>query len=279
MNKKQLTLQNSSLFAELERKAKELEILNIRLEESEKKAEALAEENEVFKESLEKADNENQKLYEKNKELEAALAEAKAKATASVVVSEPENDSAFNVLEAEDDQENPEATEIDLEIQQKIDEVAEMVENTEPVNSDETVLKEAAEENSNEPTDEPADLNSELQKTEIPEASFGETATEVLTPPTVEAKNSAPSLPTEDLLRDYGAKIIGKVTRVTAEVLSKVSAVNDDVAESLKTLALGKNESFKFQIMELAKRKTEPEKAMAEMDLLADEAIVYLRSI
>ncbi len=41
MNKKQLTLQNSSLFAELERKAKEIEILSIRLEEAEKKIKAM----------------------------------------------------------------------------------------------------------------------------------------------------------------------------------------------------------------------------------------------
>ena len=263
MNKKQLTLQNSSLFAELERKAKELEILNIRLEEAEKKAEALAEENEALKESLEKADNENQKLFDKNKELEATLAEAKAKAAASPVMSEPENDSAFEVLGAEGDQENPEATEIDLEIQQKIDEVTEMVENTEPVDENDEVYEETVEEKTSESTSKPT-----------------EAVTEVSTPPpTVEAKKLDSTLPTEDLLRDYGAKIIAKVTRVTAEVLSKVSNINDEVSESLKTLALGKNESFKFQIIELAKRKTDPEKAMAEMDLLADEAIVYLRSI
>ena len=85
MNKKQLTMQNSSLFAELERKAKEIEILNIRLAESEKKAKAFADENKALMESLEKADNENHELYEKNKELEAALAEANAKAVATVV--------------------------------------------------------------------------------------------------------------------------------------------------------------------------------------------------
>ena len=41
MNKKQLGLQNASLFAELERKAKEIEILNIRLEEAENQTKIL----------------------------------------------------------------------------------------------------------------------------------------------------------------------------------------------------------------------------------------------
>ena len=262
MNKKQLTMQNSSLFAELERKAKEIEILNIRLEESEKKAKALADENKALMESLEKADNENHELYEKNKELEAALAEANAKAVATVV-DEPENESDFEVLGAEIDRETPEPTDFDLEIQQKIDQVTEMVENTEPVDENDEVYEETVEEKPNESTSEPT-----------------EAGTEVSTPPiTVKTKKFDSTLPAEDLLRDYGAKIIGKVTRVTAEVLSKVSNINDDVSESLKTLALGKNESFKFQIIELAKSKTDPEKTMAEMDLLADEAIVYLRSI
>lgn len=268
MNKKQLAMQNSSLFAELERKAKELEILNIRLEESEQKAKTVADEIEALKESLKKADSENQKLFEKNKELEAELNELKVKITEKATViseaeAEVENESAFEVLGAETDQEIPEATEIDLEIQQKINEVTEMVENTEPTDEADQALEEATEENSSKTADKK-----------------DETVTEVLTPPAAaNAERFEASLPAEDLLRDYGAKIIGKVTRVTAEVLSKISAVNDDAAESLKTLALGKNESFKFQIMELAKRKADPEKTMAEMDLLADEAIVYLRSI
>ena len=106
------------------------------------------------------------------------------------------------------------------------------------------------------------------------EAAEKENTFKVIEPPKID-----PSLPAGDLLRDYGAKIIGKVTRVTAEALSKINAVHDDAVESLKTLALGKNESFKFQIMELAKHKDTPEQTMAEMDLLADEAIIYLRSI
>lgn len=280
MNKKQLTMQNSSLFAELERKAKELEILNIRLEEAEKKAEAFAAENKILKESLKKADNENQRLFEKNKELESALAVANEKAAASVAMSESENDSTFEVLGAENNQENPEAIGIDLEIQQKIDEVTEMVNNAESVDENEPVLEETVEENSSEPNDEQAVLESTIQNPDISDTCFAETVTETVTPPTaVETKTFDTTLPAEDLLRDYGAKIIGKVTRVTAEVISKIGAVNDNAAESLKTLALGKNESFKFQIIELAKRKDDPEKAMAEMDLLADEAIVYLRSI
>ena len=52
MNKKQLTLQNSSLFAELERKSKEIEILSIRLEESETNSLSLKGENDTLKSEI-----------------------------------------------------------------------------------------------------------------------------------------------------------------------------------------------------------------------------------
>ena len=80
-------------------------------------------------------------------------------------------------------------------------------------------------------------------------------------------------------MRDYGAKIIARVTRATAEVIARATVSNEDVSKSLKTLALGKNESFKFQIMELTRQKGTPQTAIEEMDLLAEETIVYLKSI
>ena len=273
MNKKQLTLQNSSLFAELERKTKEIDILTIRLEEAEQKIQSLSFDNASLKESLENADAQSKILFEKNQELEKSLEEAKEKISQGVVVA------VEDTKTEEISQEKSEITQMDLEIFEKIDQVTKMTEDSyiDPPKQEEqpkTVEKSTPNEEPEkfEPLFTPEEDNSSDKYTEYP--TENEDTFKVFEP-----QKSNPSLPATDLLRDYGAKIIGKVTRVTAEVLSKVNALNNDASESLKTLALGKNESFKFQIMELAKRKTNPEQTMAEMDLLADEAVVYLRSI
>ena len=86
MNKKQLTLQNSSLFAELERKTEEIDILTIRLEEAEQKIQSLSFDNASLKESLENADAQSKILFEKNQELEKSLEEAKEKISQSIAV-------------------------------------------------------------------------------------------------------------------------------------------------------------------------------------------------
>lgn len=261
MNKKQLSLQNSSLFAELERKAKEIEILNIRLEEAEQKVESLTLENEGLISSLEKAKAENGELIEKNKELESALDNA-------IIETSESNNTAQAEISTENEEIQQPLTQLDLDIAQKINEVAEIVENTESAI----------------PTDEVAHEEEPLPT--IPPVAEQPcekvTAQNTVTPPVASKSfenDNKPNSANADLLRDYGAKTIGKVTRVTAEVLSKVGSLNTDATESLKTLALGKNESFKFQIIELAKQPGDPERIMAEMDFLADEAIVYLRSI
>ena len=270
MNKKQLTLQNSSLFAELERKAKDTEILNIRLEEAEQQLKAIFDENEELKNSLERAEAEKKELCDKLAELETALAEAKAK------IQSISNAVAEEKIDVPEDKP---LSPIDLAISKKINEVAELAEDTE-ANED---IEPAAPVVVAEP-----DLSAEPDFSDESDSSdeSGESATpdeglvtETLTPPTSIFEENERAEATADLLRNYGAKIIGKVTRVTAEVLSRVGSLNNDAAESLKTLALGKNESFKYQIIELARAKNDAEKIMAEMDFLADEAIVYLRSI
>lgn len=278
MNKKQLTLQNASLFAELERKAKEIEILNIRLEEAEEKSKKIAEQIDSLTQELEKAKAENEILAEQNKELEKAVADAKSKAATSFENAEaidpkPETESA---QANENKVAETEVAPIDLEIQQKINEVTEMTKDSETPPAENIENSDEAEVIDTPKTE--STFTSTNQDTSTKDFSV-ETAPEISVSPTPLKENIPTNSATEDLLRDYGARIIGKVTRVTAEVLSRVSDLKTDASESLKTLALGKNESFKFQIMELAKRKTDPEKTMAEMDLLADEAIVYLRSI
>ena len=125
-----------------------------------------------------------------------------------------------------------------------------------------------------------------------PEAETEEVTPEEATPGAAEepkAEENAPAIifdtpkdegeSTDNFLRNYGAKIIAKVTMATAEVIARATGANEDVSKSLKTLALGKNESFKYQVMELTKQKDTPQKAVEEMDLLAEETIVYLKSI
>lgn len=283
MNKKQLTLQNSSLFAELERKAKEIEILNIRLEDSEKKAAALKNESEQLRNGLHEANFEIKSLNSKVKILKedyenqiAQLKEELEKAKESVAkpiipitlpataaVAEPITYNKEVTLEVSIPEEpiiaEPEESAI-FEAEENA------VSETEEIASSETTLESAepdVTENKEEIVKEPTQANTPIAHTE----------------PIVPITPTITSVPITDILRDYGAKIIGKVTRVTAEVISKINTTDEDAAASLKTLALGKNESFKFKIMELAKKGDNLEKVMAEMDFLADEAIIYLKSI
>lgn len=85
--------------------------------------------------------------------------------------------------------------------------------------------------------------------------------------------------PAPEELSLYGAEVIGRVTRVTAGVLNKIEQIGGDAAASLNTLALGKNESIKFAVLSLAQSGREPNEIKAEMDRLANEAIIYLKSI
>lgn len=85
--------------------------------------------------------------------------------------------------------------------------------------------------------------------------------------------------PAPEELSLYGAEVIGRVTRVTASVLNKIEQIGGDAAASLNTLALGKNESIKFAVLSLAQSGREPNEIKAEMDRLANEAIIYLKSI
>ena len=85
--------------------------------------------------------------------------------------------------------------------------------------------------------------------------------------------------PAPEELSLYGAEVIGRVTRVTASVLNKIEQIGGDAAASLNTLALGKNESIKVAVLSLAQSGREPNEIKAEMDRLANEAIIYLKSI
>ena len=303
MNKKQLSLQNSSLFAELERRAKESEILNIRLDESEQKVSELTAENQQLKNGLIATNNEIGKLngqietikaeYEEqiaqlNKELEAAKEEAK---TAIIPETPTYNKAPIFEENISDNIDNlsPIADEIPTEepvAEEPVmaETIAEGFSAAEPGIEDEILEDTALDSSSTEPVIAEESISEEAPTNEPDEKDEEPLAPTISTPDAPDDASTSkisltdPALIT-DLLRDHGAKIIGKVTRVTAEVISKINVVDDDAAAGLKTLALGKNESFKFKVMELAKKGGDPDRVMAEMDFLADEAIIYLRSI
>ncbi|MBQ7107786.1 MAG: hypothetical protein IJN95_01705 [Clostridia bacterium] len=274
MNKKQLRIQNASFLAELERKVKEIEILNIRLEKAEQDFKNLANEKEDLINLAKELEAKNQELAEKIIALDAALEAANAKlemneaisSALSEVTEEPyevdeescevdEGSCEVNEepTDAEPTEPNAPITEIDFEIKQKIEQIdALTVDNK----------------SSSEVIEEPANSVENFSNNIETPSPVG--AVDTVKP---EAEYSG------DFLRDYGAKIIARVTRATAEVIARASVSNEDVSKSLKTLALGKNESFKYQVMELTKQKDAPQKAVEEMDLLAEETIVYLKSI
>lgn len=261
MNKKQLGLQNASLFAELERKAKEIEILNIRLEEAENQAKILNENIYYLQEKVDITEFTANSLKEENQQLKAEITrlEGQIKELESLSVSnakcklplEDLSDCAFQKSTATDNVEEEKTFTAD-----------------DGDNNDDSNISTDGDENN--------DIGADGDE---------ETVTETLTPPSTEEdellKNdqNKKGTPINDIIRDYGATVIGRVTRVTAETLSKIGAIGGDAAESLKTLALGKNESLKFQIMELAAKGGNPEEIKNKMDLLAEEAIVYLKSI
>ena len=275
MNKKQLTLQNSSLFAELERKSKEIEILSIRLEESETNSLSLKGENDTLKSKISALSTEIMNLKNQielitndyNRQTDALKAEleaAKAEIAATVAAKSEADPLTYNIdTAAVDEPAIPEENSDEYPIKAAADN-----------EDDETPLLEVAEESAL-----PTEPETEIKEVQTEEQIIKNREYLSLTPEADQKSTLPDCTPMNDLLRDYGAKIIGKITRVTAEVISKISTTDADAASSLKTLALGKNESFKFRIMELAKERSDFEKIMEEMDFLAEETIVYLKSI
>lgn len=243
MRKKQLLLQSNALFAEIERKSGEIEGLNLRIDELKEKIEAHISEKEELESRLAEAEKINAELKETNEQLRASLLES--------VATKPEP-SGEQIASAE-----------------PIDELTtEKTEVTAPI----------APEN-------PASYPQPENQAEIPATPCEEQNTiskEYGTYPPLSAQGfEKPKnfTPINDLLRDQGAQIIGKVTRITAQVMARVKQTGGDAAESLQTLALGKNESFKFQILSLLESGRDQDDIRAEMERLAGEAIDYLQSI
>lgn len=227
MKKKQLLLQNTSLFAEIERKSGEIDSLKLRIEELVDKLEKLTAENAALERNVSNRDDELEKIKNENAELIIKLEDLSKKLQSMYELSEQNG-------------KNNDAKAVNIPV----------------IEMDDPLFGESEE------------------KTVIPQPSA--------CPPQIkrpaETKGSHYT-PINDILRDYGAQMIGKVTRITAQTVAKAQQNGGDAAESLQTLALGKNESFKFQVLSLLESGRDGEDIRNEIGRLADEAIAYLESI
>lgn len=101
------------------------------------------------------------------------------------------------------------------------------------------------------------------------------------------SENSAENLPVQDKspaeknmaeLREYGAKVIARVTKATAKTLANIKSDNNNISEQVYNLALGKNEAVKYQIMALCGSAESNAEIIKKMDDLADRAIDTVNS-
>lgn len=225
MRKKQLALQNTSLFAEIERKAGEIESLNLRIEEL-----------------MEKLENQSAEIQDLELDIEDK----------EIQISQLKKDNA--ILSNELEKSNAEVQSLAL-----------------------LVAKGglSAKETNSAPAPTPAAAPI-FQAEPSPEPSFKvEPVVEPVAPPT----KSRSFTPINDIMRDYGAQTIGKVTRIAALAVAKAMQNGGDNQSSIQTLALGKNESFKFQVLSLLESGREHAEIKSEIDRLANETITYLESL
>lgn len=237
MKKKQLILQNSSLFAEIERKAGEIEALHIKIEDLNETIKHLNSQNQALNKHIVEISNENENLKAEKEQLLSDLKKA------------------------------------------SIDELAEQ-----PQESDSEVFEPTAEEIAKQPTEEPLptvsvqappDFNNVVVVPDKEESSFEGVEATIPENKAVLHTNTIPKAnPHADILRAYGAEHIGKITRLTAKILA---LVNND--EGTKNIVLGKNESFKFEILSLINQNGSVDEIKSKMDDLANQTEEYLKTI
>ncbi len=229
MRKKQLILQNSSLFAEIERKAGEIESQHIKIEDLNEVIEQLNKQNQFLNEQLAELTEQNQNLKAENQRLLSDLENAQTVTVEDAII--------------------PEAPESAKETQ------------FESANNAIVVEAEA------EQTDAPQEPYIEISQ-EIPEDNAEKEKTIIFSPPAIKKSN-----PQADVLRAYGAEHIGKITRLTAKIIS----LAED--EATKNIALGKNEGFKLEILSLINQDGSVEDIKHKMDTLATQTVEYLDTI
>lgn len=196
MRKKQLLAENSSLFAEVERKNTELEAIKLRLEEEKGLVAALKEENANLKLAVSQLEEKISSAGEEIEELKNKLSADAERVLKPICTEEVEQ------VEAE---------------------------NTEPV----------------EKVSQPTPMDSDIQSVISDIDGYNVVKSE--------PKPKAPKITEEqrNKLRRLGAAAIGRVTKATAYVTAELQSGEEENADRLYSLALGKNEGFKIQVLEL----------------------------
>lgn len=245
MRKKQLAQQNTALFAEIERKAGEIEALQLQIEELTAERDAA----EAQKERLEHRIVALQTDYDQLKEQEMQLADALRVA----LLKNAQADMSVDAVEPPQDQ---------------------------PPSSIGEVSPEIPDDEANPPYTEEAPQQTEPQYEEsaCPTQTTPEPVEPILNPAPEQPAPTVPVVHRPDLalLRAHGAELIGRLTRQTAELIAGLEDRNDPNAESVKTVILGKNEGFKYQILSLMQTEEDTAAILEKMNQLADETATYL---
>lgn len=252
MRKKQLAQQNTALFAEIERKAGEIEALQIRAEELQAERDAAN----AQKERLEARFVALQEDYHILKEQEVQLAEALRAALFITSQADLTNESPLPDDLPTETEEPPVADPIAESAAEEVPYTEEL-----PLNEPEAQDTEAEP-----PVEDEAYQPAPVLGSEAPSAPEP-------TAPPVSERGSRPDL---DLLRAHGADLIGRLTRQTATLIAALAERTDPDAESVKTLILGKNESFKYQILNLMHTGEDTATVQENMNRLAEETAAYL---
>ena len=243
MNKKQVLSQNAALFAEIERTATETQAMRLRFEEQREKLE-LAEQRRLDAESrLAETQRELERLLAENEELRrenAALCDALQEL----------NDSRTTVP--------PQAGDAPADLPHAL------------------LQPEPQAENRMEPEPSPE----ERQKTaenDLPD--LNQNAGFSVGRPFILSGAASRGTAQEELLRQRGAEAIGTVTRVAVQIISALDGTNRDNAERIQNSVLGKNESFKLEVMSLLASGGEVEAVCAQLEGKTQETVAYLNQI
>ena len=240
MNKKQVLSQNAALFAEIERTATETQAMRLRLEEQREKLE-LTEQRRLDAES---------RLAETQRELERLLAENEELRR--------ENAALCDALQELNDSRTavpPQAGDA-------------------PADPPHTPLQpEPQAENRMEPEPSPEETGERQKPAEngLPDLSQNDRFS--VGRPFVSSGAVSRRTAQDELLRQRGAEAIGTVTRIAVQIISALDG------ERIQNSVLGKNESFKLEVMSLLASGGEFEAVCAQLEGKTQETVAYLNQI
>lgn len=115
----------------------------------------------------------------------------------------------------------------------------------------------------------------------ITQNAVDKSATVLKTPEYIEYPSPNIKQPAQvsDQAMQAGAKIIGNVVVQAALLSSRIASSKDPNARELLTLALGKTEMFKADILQQVHSDISLEQKIENMNLLADETLEYFKSL